>query len=313
MKTSMFLAAVAAFGLALPSASAQSRVRDYRDSEPEAARQNERVPARVSPEKRRDDRRRDRDERRRDRDERRGRGDHRDHRDHRRDRDRPDFGRRFDAQLIVSSYWPRKGAGGTLVTIRGQNFSEGTKVMLGNDPIQPKEVTPTQITFRIPPKSSGTQPVRLQVPNSRRLYVVGGFEVSDVDPVAERKRIEAERRRAAKQRWKERRKELAKSREERRRRLAEREAELRETRERRRQERMAEVRARFRAAFLADPQTQAELALHAERIARLHRMLRLAEANADGNLVVRIEVALDRENQRHDTRMATLQSSFSMN
>lgn len=320
MKTSMFLAAVAALGLAAPTVSAQPRVRDHRQPTTEPARQNERVPVKLDRSKRDDDRRRDHRRGDRDRDDHR-RGDHRrgdrddhrrDHRD-RRDGDRPDFRRRFDGHVIISSYAPQKGKAGTAVTIRGKNFAPGTMVLVGDKQVKPTVLKDTKITFRIPKGSTGTESVRLQVPNSRRLFVVGGFEVANFDAVAERKRREAERKRAAEERWKQRQKELAKSAKERRERLAKREAELRESRERRRQERLAEIRARFRAAFLADAQTQAEMALHAQRVARLQRMLRLAEANASGALVVRIEVAIDRENQRHENRMGALESSFSMN
>jgi hypothetical protein len=84
----------------------------------------------------------------------------------------------------------------------------------------------------------------------------------------------------------------------------------RATREQRRAERIAEIQARWKRAFLADDDTQDELTLHAQRMAEIVRMRDLADLTANAKLAVRIEVALSRENDRHDRRMTALQASF---
>ena len=82
------------------------------------------------------------------------------------------------------------------------------------------------------------------------------------------------------------------------------------TRERRRAERIAALQAKWQRAFLADADTQDELTLHAQRVAELTRARDVAELSANGKLVVRIEVAQAREDQRHQQRMAALEASF---
>jgi len=81
-------------------------------------------------------------------------------------------------------------------------------------------------------------------------------------------------------------------------------------RESRRAARAAEIRAKFQAAFLADPDTQSELTLHAERVAELARAKDVAQVTANSKLGVRIDVATARENDRHDQRMTALQTAF---
>src|SRR5690606_13021768 len=39
-------------------------------------------------------------------------------------------------RVIVSSYFPRKGAPGTKVTIRGNNFPKNTQVLVGDRPVK---------------------------------------------------------------------------------------------------------------------------------------------------------------------------------
>ena len=52
------------------------------------------------------------------------------------------------------------------------------------------------------------------------------------------------------------------------------------------------------------------MALHAQRLAKLERMARLADSLDDRKLGVRVEVATDQENKRHDERMAALKAAF---
>src|SRR5690606_28396871 len=104
------------------------------------------------------------------------------------------------------------------------------------------------------------------------------FEVAaGFDPVAEQRRIEAERRKAAEEAWKARQRELAKDRAARLAALRERQAQRAATRAQRRAERIAALQRKWARAFLADPDTQAELTLHAQRVAELQRSKEIAE------------------------------------
>jgi hypothetical protein len=70
------------------------------------------------------------------------------------------------------------------------------------------------------------------------------------------------------------------------------------------------MRKRWQRQFLASPEVQAEMALHAQRAARLERMRRLAEVDDREKLVVRIEILLEREDERHDRRMGFLKATL---
>lgn len=63
-------------------------------------------------------------------------------------------------------------------------------------------------------------------------------------------------------------------------------------------------------AFLADAETQDELTLHAQRVAELVRMREIAEISNNGKVVVRIEIAQKREDERHEQRMTALKAAF---
>ena len=80
--------------------------------------------------------------------------------------------------------------------------------------------------------------------------------------------------------------------------------------EQRREQRVAEIRAKWQAAFLADTNTQDELTLHAQRIADLTRMKDMAELSADAKIGVRIDIATQKENDRHEQRMQALHDAF---
>jgi Ni/Co efflux regulator RcnB len=214
-------------------------------------------------------------------------------------------------RVIVSSYFPRKGAPGTKVTIRGNNFPPNTEVIVGDRPVRAR-VTDRRIVFTVP-RGADDGFVRLRAAGVRRPIVVGRFEVAErYDPRVERRKIEVERRRKAEAYWARRQKELGRDRAKRRAWLERRERELAADRARRQAERRRALRGKWQREFLRDPETRAELALHSERIARLARMRRLAEANGSGKLVVRIEIAMDRENTRHERRMDTLKAGFKL-
>ncbi len=210
---------------------------------------------------------------------------------------------------VVSSYWPIKGKAGSRVVIRGKNFPKDAQVVFAGQPVPGAKIKDDQIVFVVP-NAAASGAISLRA-GGRRELAVGQFEVAaSYDPVAEQRRIEEEQRKAAEAAWAARQKQLAKDR-------AAREAALRQmleeraaTRERRRAERIAALQAKWQRAFLADDDTQDELTLHAQRVAELTRARDVAELSANGKLVIRIEVAQSREDQRHQQRMAALEASF---
>ncbi|HEX5061621.1 MAG TPA: IPT/TIG domain-containing protein, partial [Kofleriaceae bacterium] len=210
---------------------------------------------------------------------------------------------------VVSSYWPTKGKAGSRIVIRGKNFPTSAEVVFGGQAVRGAKVTAEQVVFVVPPgAASGAIDLRV---GGRRALPVGQFEVAAAfDPVAEQKRIEEEQRKAAEAAWATRQQQLAKDRAAREAAMKQAMAERAATRERRRAERIAALQAKFKREFLADPETQDELTLHAQRIAELARSRDIAEVSANGKLVVRIDVAQSREEQRHDQRMAALEASF---
>ncbi len=225
--------------------------------------------------------------------------------------DRPDRPRR-EWKLerpVVSSYWPARGKAGTRVVIRGKNFPADATVMFAGAPVRAAKVTADRITFEVP---GGAPSGQIAVnTGKRRPLPVGMFEVAaGYDPVAEQKKLEDERRRKAEAAWRERAKQIAKDRAAREAAQRAREDERARNRDQRRAERLAALRARWDRAFLADPETQDELTLHAQRVAELVRMREVAELSNNGKLVVRIEIAQSREDDRHEQRMAALKASF---
>lgn len=213
---------------------------------------------------------------------------------------------------VISSYWPAKGKPGSRVTIRGKNFPATTEVVFAGQPVRAAKIKDDQILFVVPP-GAASGPIELRT-GGRRALPVGMFEVAaGFDPVAEQRRLEEERRKAAEAAWKARQQQLAKDRAARMQWLRERQEERERTREQRRAERIAALKAKWANAFLADPDTQSELTLHAQRVAELQRAKEVAEVANNGKLVIRIGVAQSREDDRHQQRMAALQASFNAN
>jgi hypothetical protein len=210
---------------------------------------------------------------------------------------------------VVSSYWPVKGKVGSKVTIRGKNFPADAQLMFAGQPIKGVKITADKIVFAIPAGAvSGAISLRA---GGRRELPVGAFEVAAAyDAVAEQKRIEQEQRKAAEAAWNARQAKLAKDRAAREAAIKQRWEDMQRTREERRAKRAAEIQAKWNAAFLADAETQAELTLHAQRIAEIVRMRELADLTANAKLAVRIEVAQSREDQRHQQRMDALHAGF---
>jgi hypothetical protein len=206
----------------------------------------------------------------------------------------------------VSNFRPRQGPAGTTVTIRGRNFTPQLQVFLGGQEVEAR-VTPTSITFEVPRRVKGTEPIVLRG-HGRRDLVVGSFEVASRR--ADRRAERAARKAEAEAAWKAQQKKIPKAVPDRRAALLAYEEELRRTREERRMQRLAEIQAAWERAFLSSYEVQTELQLHAERRARLGRMLRLAEADNHGQLVVRIRVLIKTEDVRHERRMADLRAAF---
>jgi hypothetical protein len=199
----------------------------------------------------------------------------------------------------VSNYWPAKGKPGARVRIHGKNFPADLTIVWGAE----------EVVFDVPATAaSGTIAIRRE---HGRDLIVGPFEVAaSYDAAAEEKRLDDERRKSAEAEWAAREKNLAKDRAARQAAWEQREKEHDANREQRRAERVAAIRAKWQAAFLADPDTQSELTLHAQRVAELARMKDVSEVSANGKLAVRVDMLTTRENDRHDQRMQALQTSF---
>ncbi|HEY8432083.1 MAG TPA: IPT/TIG domain-containing protein, partial [Sandaracinaceae bacterium] len=147
---------------------------------------------------------------------------------------------RFQAAPVVTGYAPRRGPAGTTVTIRGQRFTPNMSVVLGDRTV-PARVTPTTITFTVPPNAS-TGLLRLRRPRSPDL-VVGSFRVGMSRRDQARAAALAERlRREAEAAWRARQAQLAATREARLEALRRREEELARSREQRRLEQLARLR-----------------------------------------------------------------------
>ncbi|HMG52480.1 MAG TPA: IPT/TIG domain-containing protein [Kofleriaceae bacterium] len=209
---------------------------------------------------------------------------------------------------MVSSFWPVKGKIGSRIVIRGRNFPEDTAVLWGGAQVAGAKVEPDRIVVAVPAgATSGTLSLRT---GRHRELTVGNYEVANYDAEAEARRIAEEERKRAEQAWAERQKLLAKDRAARLAAIDHHHRELSESREQRRADRLREIRAKWEAAFLADPDTQAELTLHAQRGAELARMREVAELSENGKLVIRIGIAQSREDDRHQARMTALHDGF---
>lgn len=209
---------------------------------------------------------------------------------------------------MVSGYFPIKGKAGSRIVIRGKNFPANAVIELAGQPVRAAKITADRITFAVPAgAASGSIRVRI----GPRELPVGEFEVAAAyDPIAEQRRIEEEQRKAAEAEWQTRQAQLAKDRAAREAAMRKAQEERAATRDRRRAERLAELQSRWQRAFLAAPETQDELTLHAQRVAELARAKEVAEVAGNGKLVVRIGIAQAREDERHQQRMAALEASF---
>ncbi|HEY3801708.1 MAG TPA: IPT/TIG domain-containing protein [Kofleriaceae bacterium] len=209
---------------------------------------------------------------------------------------------------VVSSYWPTKGKVGTRVVIHGKNFPADAQIAWGPTAVMGAKVEPERIVFQVPP---GAQSATILIKRDHgHDLVVGNFEVADFDADADAKAAAARRMAAAQAAWAQSQGQLAKDQAARQAALETQYQQRDADREQRRTARLAEIRQKWQAAFLADPDTQAELTLHAQRVAELARAKDLAGVSANSKLGVRIDVATQRENDRHDQRMAALKTAF---
>jgi hypothetical protein len=181
----------------------------------------------------------------------------------------------------VTGYAPSFGAPGTIVTITGNSFQAGTQVVYGGQLIAPSQLTRTRISFAIPEgQSDGT--IALQEPRARYATTVGAFDVryparpSWQDTVRNQEKVLAGSRRD------------------------------------RRNDRMQSLYTRWQRMFLRTPAARAELSLHAERLAKLERMERLAQARHQYELLARIGRATAQENNRHERAMTKLEREYRM-
>jgi len=209
---------------------------------------------------------------------------------------------------VVSSYWPVKGKIGSRIVIHGRNFTPDTTVIWNGNQINGAKISQDEVVVAVPP---GAQSGAIMLRTGHRELWVGNFEVaSNYDAEAEARRLAEEARIKAQQDWDARQRALAKDRAARQAAFERWQRDQEESREQRRQDRLRELRARWEAAFLSDPDTQAELTLHAQRVAEIVRMREIADLSSNGKLAVRIGMVSSREDQRHQDRMSALHDAF---
>lgn len=82
---------------------------------------------------------------------------------------------------------------------------------------------------------------------------------------------------------------------------------LREARRERAKAKKAELKAKW-GDLLGRPAVKQELRLHAMRMAKLHRMAKLAKEKGKDDLAKRVDALVAKENARHDKRMEQLKT-----
>lgn len=213
----------------------------------------------------------------------------------------------------VFKFKQRKGKPGQFV-IRGRNFTPKMTVAVNKQVIEGAKVTAKRIIFQMP-EVQGKAVIMLRAPTLRRPIFVGVYEASQPDPdgaaaeAAEKQREETIRKDAREQ-WMIRRAKLAKTRAARLAHYKKRWEDLRAKRATRRAQRLEKLQKQWDPDLLNNDQTRAELAVHAERSARLNQMLQLAEVESQSDMVVRIRLAISREAARHGQRMETLKKAL---
>lgn len=178
----------------------------------------------------------------------------------------------------VSSYTPASAAPGATVTIFGESFVPGMKVMLDGDLIEPSFVGRKRIRFTVP-AGARDGALSLVMPNRRRALGVGALDV--IEPARRARRGYDD-------------------------------AGWTRTRRSRRAKSRRDIFARWSDRYFFDnAAVRAEFRLHARRLAKLNRMKRLARQTGQFRFTARINAAIRRENVRHDRAMRRLERSYS--
>jgi hypothetical protein len=212
----------------------------------------------------------------------------------------------------VAGFFPSKGKAGARIVVRGKNFAPDATVLWSGKPVAGARITPDRIVFAAPADAvSGAISIKV----GRRELQVGAFEIANVDAAAEQKRLEEQKKLEEEARLKAEAEVAARAKayaDAAARRAAVQKAidERAANRQKRRDDRIAELRAKWDREFIADTATQDELVLHAYRIANLARLREIADLTGNAKALVRIELASNRENVRHEDRMTTLKAAF---
>ena len=207
----------------------------------------------------------------------------------------------------VISHFAHQVAPGNKVVVRGFNLPGDAMIRIDGIDVTPEFREPNAIVFQVPSSVQGG-PIFLSSPSLDRPLYVGEFAPRSDTWQAETNELRRRRWRVAENAWRQRKPNLGRSRAQRETARGIREDEMRRNRAERRRNSIAAYQARWQADFLKAPETRAEMALHSRRMARLWRMLRLAESLGRDNMVIRVDVAMARERQRHRGRMAALRT-----
>jgi hypothetical protein len=207
---------------------------------------------------------------------------------------------------VISHFAHQVGPRNTVV-VRGFNLPGDATIRIDGIDVTPQMREPNAIVFQVPANVQGG-PIFLRSPSLDRPLYVGEFARRSETWQAETNALKRRRWRVAENAWRQRKHNLDRSRAQRETARGIREDEMRRSRAERRRNSIAGYRTRWQASFLRAPETRAEMALHSRRMARLWRMLRLAESLGRDKMVVRVDVAMARERQRHRGRMAALRT-----
>lgn len=178
----------------------------------------------------------------------------------------------------VTNFSPHAAQPGTTITIWGDNFARGTKVMLNGVALNPSSLTSNKITFVLP-LGSNDGSLALVAPYRRGTLAVGSLNV--VTPPPPRKGYN----RYDDSGWT-------------------------KTRRSRRARSRSGILGHWNRSFLNSSAVKSELSLHAKRLAQLNRMSRLAKAQGMRGFTLRINVAIRKENARHSAKMSKLETQF---
>lgn len=212
----------------------------------------------------------------------------------------------FQSDPVISHFAHQVGAGNKVV-VRGFNLPGDAMIRIAGVDVTPEIRQPNAVVFQVPSRvQSG--PIFLRSSSLDRPLYVGEFTPRSGTWQAETNELRRRRWRVAERAWRQRKPNLGRSRAQRETARGIREDEMRRSRAERRRNSIAGYRARWQTHVLRAPQARAELALHSRRMARLWRMLRLAESLGRDNMVIRVDVAMARERQRHRSRMAALRT-----